>query len=365
MGLKEVVVVEMGQVGSGASSKTASMFTLHLSDDLSIRMAKVSQARYAEFEEEVGESIHFKSNGYLAISTHDTSSHLEAQTQLQQSLGVKTELLSPKDIASLCPELNIEDVSLGAWGPDDGTFEPHAVIWGYMRRAREMGVVLHQGVRATDIIVSGDRVAGVKTTEGSIRTRLVINAAGPWAVEVGKWADIAIPIINSKRSIAVTGPFALSNPRTPCIEDMTTEWYFRPEGPGVLMGMGASPTTDLDSRFTFDILHSILEAAVHRVPRLASASILTGWTGIRPMTLDNHPILGPVPGIEGLVLNCGWGGEGVMLAPVAGQIIAEYICAVQPHFDMDSFRIERFESSQLDTVEDMRIFARKGIGYQE
>ena len=71
------------------------------------------------------------------------------------------------------------------------------------------------------------------------------------------------------------------------------------------------------------IVDKIIDAAVHRVPVLESASILTTWTGVRPLTPDGRPILGFAPGVGGLLLNCGWGGVGIIQAPMAGLLAAE------------------------------------------
>jgi sarcosine oxidase subunit beta len=214
---------------------------------------------------------------------------------------------------------------LGTWGPDDGTFDPHMIMWGYIRRAREMGVELHQGVRATGIRVRHGRVEGVQTDQGFVATGVVVNAGGPWAIEIGRWVGIRVPIINSARSILVTGPFPEIPSDRPFFEDVTAEWYFRPEGPGVLMGMGSSPTDTLDVSLSFEMMDEIIGTAVHRVPVLETASVLTGWTGVRPLTPDDHPILGPVPGVGGFILNCGWGGTGIINAPIAGQLVAEMV----------------------------------------
>jgi hypothetical protein len=71
--------------------------------------------------------------------------------------------------------------------------------------------------------------------------------------------------------------------------------------------------------------------------------MLTAWTGVRPLTPDDHPILGPVPSVDGLVLNCGWGGTGIIQAPIAGQLVAEYITnGHSSTMDISPFGIERF-----------------------
>jgi glycine/D-amino acid oxidase-like deaminating enzyme len=125
---------------------------------------------------------------------------------------------------------------------------------------------------------------------------------------------------------------------------MTTEWYFRPEGRGVLMGMGKWPTEDLDIQFSPEMMDEIIEAAVHRVPILEQATVQTAWTGIRSLTPDERPILGPVSAVDGFILNCGWGGTGIIQAPIAGQLVAEYV--VQGYtstMDIGPLTLGRFE----------------------
>ncbi|MDY6877809.1 MAG: FAD-dependent oxidoreductase [Chloroflexota bacterium] len=361
MGITDVVVVEMDQVGSGASGKSASMLSLQFgTDELSARLAKNSYERYTQFEDEIGVPIDFKRIGWLSLATRESAEHLLRSAKMLQSLDIRTDILTPEEIKQRYPEINIEDIVLGTWGPDDGSFDPHMIMWGYIRRAREMGVKLSQGVHAIGIRVRKGQVAGVVTDDGFVATRTVINAGGPWAIEIGKWVGVEIPIINSARSIVVTGPFPDIPSPHPFVEDVTAEWYFRPEGPGILMGMGTSPTDELDIPFRMKVLDEMIDTAVHRVPILVNASFLTGWTGVRPMTLDNRPILGPVPSVEGFILNCGWGGTGIIQAPMAGQLVSEYISNKHTStMDIHPFQIGRFAGKAIKDVMDLRVFARQ------
>ena len=344
LGISDVVVLEMNQVGSGSSGKSASMLSLQARpDELSVRMALQSYARYMQFEEEVGVPVDFRKTGWLSLATEESAPRLRQSAELLRSLGVRTEELPPEEIRHRYPELNVEDLVLGTWGPDDGTIDPHMIMWGYIRRARERGVRLREGVHATQIEIGQGRVRGVVTNEGFIACGTVVNAAGPWAVEVGRWVGLEIPIINAARTIVVTGPFPAIPSDRPFVEDVTVEWYCRPEGPGMLMGMGVVPTEELDVPFRSDMLDGLLDAAVHRIPVLEQATMLTGWTGIRPLTPDGHPILGPVAGVDGLVLNCGWGGMGIIQAPLAGQLAAEVVANGRAStMDIGPLAIERF-----------------------
>lgn len=326
LGIANVAVLEMDQVGSGTSGKSASMLSLQFCDDeLIVDLVKRSYARYMQFQQELGVSIDFRRIGWLTVAAAQDAGRLRKNAQLLRSLGVQTEILEPDEIKRRYPEINTQDLALGAWGPDDGPVDPHMIMWGYIKKACEMGVRLYERVRATGLCVQNGKVAGVNTDKGFVATRTVVNAAGPWAIEVGRWAGVEIPIINLARSILVTRPLPDIPSTRPFVDDLTAEWYYRPEGPGILMGMGTLPVESMDVTFNPELVDRMIETAVHRVPVLEKASMLTGWTGIRPMTRDDRPILGPAPSVEGFVLNCGWGGTGIMQAPISGQLAAEYI----------------------------------------
>jgi sarcosine oxidase subunit beta len=331
-------------------------------DELGARMAQYSYGRYMQFEEEVGVSIDFKRTGWVSLATAESAEHLLGIAKMSRSLGITTDVLTPEEIKHRYPEINTDDIVLGTWGPDDGSFDPHMIMWGYVRRAREMGVQLHQGVRATGIRVRHGRVAGVQTDEGFVSTDVVVDAGGPWAIEIGRWAGIEVPIVNTARSILVTGPFPEIPSDRPFVEDVTAEWYFRPEGPGVLMGMGATPTDTLDVPLDYETMDEIIATAMHRVPVLEKASVLTGWTGIRPLTPDDHPVLGPVPSVDGFILNCGWGGTGIINAPIAGQLVAELISDGRAStMDISPFGIERFEGRHVGEAREWAICMTSGI----
>jgi glycine/D-amino acid oxidase-like deaminating enzyme len=325
-GIRDVAVVEMGQVGSGTSSKSAAMLSMQFNqDELSVRMAKYSYERYMAFEEELGVPIDFHKIGWLYVATEKSAAELKEQAEFLQAMDVRTELLGPEDIKDRVPELNTSDIVLGTWGPDDGTIDPHMIMSGYVKRARELGATLYEGVRAIDILVKRGRVTSVVTNQGLIATNTVVNAAGPWAAQVSNWVGFSLPLRNATRSIVVTTPIPAIPRDRPFVEDLSVEWYFRPELDGILMGMGITPVQDPVAELDQDQVSAIIETAVHRVPILAQASLLSAWTGVRPLSPDGHAFVGPITEIEGFIFNCGWGGVGIIMAPMAGQLIAESI----------------------------------------
>jgi sarcosine oxidase subunit beta len=343
-GISDVIVVEMEQVGAGTSSKSASMLSLQFGrDPLLARMAQYSYERYMHFEEELGAHIDFHKTGWMSVASGAAAADLCEHAAGLQALGIATELLSPAEIKYRYPELNTDDLEVGTFGPDDGPFDPHMIMWGFIKQATARGVSLQQGIKALGLRIEHGRVTGVETTDGLITTPLVVNAAGPWAKQVGAWANIEIPLANKTRTIVVTGAVPEIPLERPFLEDETVEWYFRPETGGVLMGMGNTPAKSPDAVLDTVMVNNIVDYAVHRVPVLEKAALKTSWSGVRPLTVDGRPILGSVPGLDGFLLNCGWGGMGIIQAPVAGQLLAELVLDGHTStFDTSGLRLERF-----------------------
>lgn len=343
-GITDIVIVEMDQVGAGASSKSASMLSMQFGrDQLLARMAQYSYQRYMGFEEELGTTIDFRKTGWISVASGPKAEELRHHAKSLNALGIRTDILSPDEIKRLYPEINTSDLEVGAWGPDDGPIDPHMIMWGYIKRAREKGVKLHQGEKALGLRIENGHVTGVETSEGVLSTNTVVNAAGPWAQEVGSWANVHIPLTNKARTIVMTGPLPEIPAGRPFVEDETVEWYFRPETDGVLMGMGNVPTLSPETQLDNKMVDQIVDYAVYRVPVLEKASLLTAWSGVRPLTADGRPIFGAAPNVGGFLLNVGWGGVGIIQAPVAGQLMAELIRDGHTStFDTRELGLERF-----------------------
>ncbi|MBI4790095.1 MAG: FAD-binding oxidoreductase [Chloroflexi bacterium] len=353
-GGRDIVLVEVDMVGSGSSGRSAAMILLQESRDQTVRMSQESFKEYLNFQDEFGVDIGYKPIGYLTVATGDVADELRAEVELQKQLGVPTETLSPADIARLVPSVNIEDIVFGAVCWQDGVIDPHSVMQAdphsvmqaYVQHARRLGAEINEKVEATGIVVEKGRVVAVETTAGRILTPVVVNAAGARAAQVGAWVGLRLPVANYKRSIFVTDRFDAIPDDSPFVMDLAAEWYFRKEGKGVLMGMGREESTTFEPQLEWEFLDAIVERAMHRAPILANARVMRGWAGLRSLTPDDYPILGPVAGVAGFVNACGWGGHGVMHAPIGGLLVAEWIAEGKTTtMDMGPFLFERFAAS--------------------
>ena len=128
------------------------------------------------------------------------------------------------------------------------------------------------------------------------------------------------------------------------ILDIEPAFYFRGEGPGVLMGMSdPGEPSSVHTHVDYGFVERVIDAAIHRAPILEEAEILRGWGGLYAITPDDNPIIGPLPGAEGLYCAIGFSGHGFQQAPTVGRILAELILDGRTGFDLEPFAHDRFE----------------------
>jgi sarcosine oxidase subunit beta len=249
-------------------------------------------------------------------------------------------------ILELTPRLNLVDIEVGLYSPNEGCIDPHSIMMAYTHHARRLGAVFSEGVRATGLQIEGDRVLGIHTTVGDMAAGCVVNAAGFRARQVAAWAGMDLPITNLKRHLFFTGPVPAYAGPIPFTYDMGASWYMRREGPGLLIGMGTEESDEEEPEVDWSFLDDVIDQSLHRAPPLADARVQSGWAGLRPVTPDEDPILGPAPHLDGFYNDCGWGGHGIMNAPAAGQALAELIVDGRA----SSVEIGRFSEKRLAKV---------------
>jgi sarcosine oxidase subunit beta len=343
-GLTDVCLVEMNTLSSGSSGRSATVTAHNFVTDHCLPLTKLSFAAYMRFQQELDADPGFEPMGFLILADDQTAHDMHRRHALLQRYGVESHLLDREAISRLTPGLNLDDIKIGLYSPCDGSIDAHSIMMAYAQQARRLGAELAEDVKATGLEIKGDRVVGVCTTAGFIAANHVVNAAGFRAREVAAWAGMDLPITNSKRHIFVTGPVPTYAHPFPFTYDVSAGWYMRREGPGLLIGMGAVESDEEDPQVDWSFLDQVVEHSMHRAPPLARAGVKTGWAGLRSLTPDDDPILGPAPHLSGFFDDCGWGGHGVMHAPAGGMVLAELIVHGETTLAaVDPFRVERFE----------------------
>jgi len=329
-GLTDIVLVEKNSLGSGSSGRSAAIIGLAFPSERCLPLTLWSYGALLRFEEELGASPDYQPIGCLLMAGARGAPDLRRRHALLRQLGIESYLLEPEEILRLTPGLNLAGIEIGLYNPNEGNLDPHSIMMAYAGQARRRGVELAEGVQATGLQIEGDRVTGVHTTAGTVATPCVVNAAGAQARQVAAWAGMDLPITNVKRHILVTGPVPAYSMPIPFTYEVELPWYMRREGPGLLLGMGATESDEEDPQVDRSFLERVIEHSIHRAPPLAEAGVKTAWAGLRPVTPDDDPILGPAPHLHGFWNDCGWGGHGIMNAPAAGAALAEWIVDGQP-----------------------------------
>jgi sarcosine oxidase subunit beta len=283
------------------------------------------------------------------IATNETdAAAFRRNVEMQNRLGVQTQFLGGEEVRARLPLMKFEDAIAGTFNQKDGLVDPNSVVAGYIAAAQKSGVRALPRAEVVGIHVRGDAVDAVETTRGTIHTRMVLNAAGPWAGLIGQMAGIQIPIIPLRRQMFTTDPLPEIPEDFPFVIDFAQSLYFHREGKGLLIGMSnpnEQPGFDqnVDEKFEF----ANLEAAIERMPLLERASRASHWAGLYEVTPDAHPIFGGSP-VKGFAICAGFSGHGFMHGPIAGKLMTEYmIDGAFSTVDVSMLDLARFEEGRL------------------
>jgi len=349
-GVRDVVVLERDAVGAGSTSKAAGGIRVQFSTRVEIEFSLRGVEFFKRFEDEMGVPCDFHQEGYLFVVTDEpTLARFRTNVALQRSLGADVRVITPDDARALVPALNVDDVLAAVWGPTDGYASPNDVVQAYAARARAHGVRILEGTPVTGIRLESGRVAGVETPAGRIATRLVVNAAGPWAPLVGRMAGLELPVDPRRRHIFVTDAFEGVRHPLPLVTDCGSGFYCRSEQGAVLMSPGdIGESTAYEAQVDWSVLEGAVEKAVRRIPALEGAQVRHAWAGLRPLTPDGRAILDWAPGVEGLFLAVGFCGHGFQHSPAVGEVVASLLRDGRCDLDISDLRLGRFP--RLDTA---------------
>ncbi len=330
-GCRDVLVLEReAHQGKGSTGKSMGGVRAQFSTPVNIRMSLYSIPFYATFDERMGHPSGYRPQGYLFVATRDAHmAYLRANYEKQVELGLRTvQLLSRDDVVARLPLLRSDDVVGGSFCSTDGFVDPYSAMVGFMTKATEQGARLWRNAEVTAIQVDGRGVAGVETARGTIATRTVVNAAGPWAAQVARLAEVDLPVEPLRRMLVPTEPFDRFPHSAPMVIDMTNGFHFRPEALGFLLAWNdPEETPGYKTDFDPGFVEKVLTRAADRVPCFENLAVnpKRAWAGLYEMTPDHHPILGAVPGVPGFFLANGFSGHGVMHAPATGKIVSDLI----------------------------------------
>ncbi len=345
-GCRDVVVVEKGQVASGASGRCPGGFRHQWSTRADILLMTASIRLMMGLQEELDhpDDLEIRQCGYLfMIYTEAEREQFRKNIALQRSLGIPVEELDPQQMKDLVSFLSTEGLLGGAYCPWDGRASPYLVTHAYARAAERLGVEIYTDTQVTGLLVGDGKVTGVMTDQGPIEAGRVVCVAGSRTTEIARMAGVELPIHPDRRHALVTERWAHESCPGLLAKHVA---YFQTPYSGVMAETGVQGPADFCDDALAGSVARTAGAWAELVPSMAGMKLLRAWAGNYDMSPDAHPIVGPIPGAERFYVAAGFSGHGFMMAPIVGLTMAEMLLGEPTSVDVSALDARRFEGGE-------------------
>jgi sarcosine dehydrogenase len=362
MGLTDVLLLEQGKLTSGSTWHAAGLVgQLRTSANIT-QLLGYSVALYDTLEQNTGLATGWKRNGGLRLACNpERWTEVKRQATTATSFGLEMHLLDANEAQKLWPLMQVDDVVGAAFLPTDGQASPSDIAMSLAKGARRGGVTIVEGVKVDSIEVEGGRVRAVVTEKGRITCDNVVICAGQWSRELGRKAEVNIPLVSVQHQYLITEAIDGVASNLPTLRDPDRLTYWKEEVGGLVMG-GYEPNPKpwaeggIPDRFEFQLLEDdlehfepLLELAIGRVPAMQTAGIKQFINGPESFTPDGNFILGEAPEVRGVFVGTGFNAFGIAAGGGAGMALAEWVATGVPPFDLWPVDIRRFGKNALDT----------------
>jgi len=345
-GISNVAVLEKNWLASGNTARNTAIIRSNYLTPEGARFYEESMRLYRSLAGELGINLMYSERGHLTLAHTDAAIRISRwRAEVNQYLGIDSELVGRRELARLCPELNLsEDVHhpvLGALYHPPGAIARHdAVAWGYARRAMESGIEIHQQTEVNGIRSHDDGSVELQTNRGPITAGKVVQAVAGASSEVARMAGIKLPIRSVPLQACVSEP--LKPFLDPIVVSGSLHMYVSQSTRGELvMGGATDPYPLYSTRSTLDFTEGLMANMLELFPFLENARVMRQWAGIADMTPDFSPVMGMTP-VSNYYIDSGWGTWGFKATPVCGRCMAELAATGKVPALMRPFELERF-----------------------
>jgi len=322
-----VVVLERDRLGGGASDVAAGMLApvteADFGEDELLHLNLAAAERWPAFAAELaavsGLSTGFRETGALVIAAdRDDAEELERLAELHDTLGLPSRWVGPREARALEPGLSPR-VRGAIHAPRDHQTDPAATVRALAAACRSAGVELREQVEVAELLQTGGAVMGVVTATAEVSAATVVVAAGAWSGGLHPQAPAIRPVKGQIATLRAPDP-AL----TPTHVVRTPRCYLLSREDGRVVLGATVEERGFDTRATADGVFRLLEAAREVLPDIGELEWTGVRAGLRPGTPDNLPVVGPAD-VDGLVWATGHYRNGVLLAPLTGEMVASIL----------------------------------------
>jgi glycine oxidase len=328
----EVAVLERGEPGGGATRVAAGMLApvgeLTFGEpellELTLAAAKLYPEFIAELEAATGESTGYEQLGALHVALdRDEAVQLRRVHDLQRSLELEAEWLPPRRCRDLEPGLT-PSFHGGVFAAGEAVVDPRQLGLALVAGARAEGVEVRSGTEVVESVFEGERLVGVRTAGGEeVRADHVVLAGGAWSGGAEWLPEEARPPVRPVKGQVVE---LRSRDGEPAAHHIlaSERVYLVPRADGRLVIGATVEEMGFDTAVTGGGVHELLREAYRLLPDVAEMEWVGATAGLRPGTPDNLPLVGP-GAVDGLILATGHFRNGILLAPLAAQAVADLV----------------------------------------
>jgi glycine/D-amino acid oxidase-like deaminating enzyme len=317
--------------------------------ELMTRLAKLAVDKIKNFTAETGEEMIYFQSGSLRIArTSEHEQQLRRDVERGQKLGVEVDFVSHAKARQLMPFFEPVGIRAVTYARNDLYLEPKQVPAGYAQATAKLGGVLLPNTNVTGFGAENGHIAKVITDRGEIHTPIVVDAAGAWTRLVASLAGARVGAIATRHQLLITRPISGVEDHQPITRVIDCNVYIRPADGGLLVGGYESDPLQLDmaslpSTFGIEdlpldlsVLRRLIDLVVDQFPILREIAIREHRGGLPTMTADGEHVVGPLPGLHGFYVAGGCCVGGLSIAPIIGDLLAEWIVSGKPRIDLSS-----------------------------
>jgi len=355
-GVRTLVLDANASPGQGSNKHAIGGLRATHSDPAKIRLCLRGLEIFSGWKERTGFDIEWRKGGYAFAAYHEAEERtLRELLVIQKGFGLNIDWLDKPGLLEVIPDLNPDGLIGGTFSPDDGHASPLLAGHAFYVRAKAAGAEFRFNESVIGLSLDGIRIRGVRTDKGEVLAPVVINAAGARAAEIARFAGIEVPVRPDSHEGAVTEPVApFLGPMVVDIHPIegSANYYFYQHATGqVIFCITPGPSIwGFDTRETGSFLPLVARRMVGIMPRLRNLRVRRTWRGLYPMTPDGAPLVGWTNEVEGFLLAVGMCGQGFMLGPGLGELLARLVTGSPAETDAEVLRVlspyRRFEAME-------------------
>lgn len=346
-GVRNVCLIERGECGTEASYAAAGMLAPQAEADTADQFFQLlcrSRDRYHDWalslREETGIDIELDLTGTLYVSfSEDEQRELDQRLEWQSGAGLPAERLSTAEARTLEPQIS-SSIFGALLFPRDIQVENRRLLAALANSVQLLDVSVFNETNVEEIIVQQGRVEGVRTNKGLLFSSTVVVAAGAWSDLNGALKFPVEPVRGQMVCLS-------AKPQLTRHVIYSRRGYVVPRQDGRLIAGSTTEHVGFLKTVTAGGVKSILTNAAEISPAVEKLPILSSWAGLRPRAPDGLPLLGPCDEIEGLIYATGHYRNGILLAPLTGELIAETVVNGRIPSEVASFSPNRFKFANV------------------